>query len=463
MELDSNRATQILIIGGGFGGVFAARNLEKIFPPEGQVKITLVSRDNFFLMTPLLFEAMSGTIELGHCSVPIRDFLRHTFFIEASVTHMDLENRTVFAQADEGEVYSLKYDQLVLAMGAETNRNFIPGSEHAFTFKTLGDAMLVRNHIIERFERADVEKDSNHRRMLLTFVVIGGGLVGVEVFGELTAFVSNILSYYRQIRPNELRFYLVHSTDHILPEVDVKLGEWVTRELSARPGASIRTCSPVQRIESGRVFLPHEELHAGTIILAAGIVPSPSVAKFPLQKTKHGQIEATNTLQAEGHPDIWVLGDCAAVPSPDGGYYPFLAQHAIRAAKCLALNMRAALNGKRPRPFTYDTIGVMGSLGNFQGFGKVFGVRLHGFIAWWLRRTYYLSVMPRWSRRLQIVVDWTLSLFFRRDIVKVDLIHPSALKASTPPKVGENQSISFVADLKDPFGGKNMQTMKATD
>jgi NADH dehydrogenase len=286
MELDSNRATQILIIGGGFGGVFTARNLEKLFPLESKVKITLVSRDNFFLMTPLLFEAMSGTIELGHCSVPIRDFLRHTFFIEAYVSHLDLENRTVFAQAPEGEVYSLKYDQLVLAMGAETNKNFIPGSEYAFTFKTLGDAILVRNHIIERFERADVEKDPNHRRMLLTFVVVGGGLVGVEVFGELTAFVNGILRYYREIRPEELRFYLVHSTDRILPEVDSELAQWVTRVLSARPGASIRTCSPVHRIEADRVFLPHEELRAGTIILAAGIVPSPSVAKIPLQKTK---------------------------------------------------------------------------------------------------------------------------------------------------------------------------------
>ena len=463
MELASNRVTQILIIGGGFGGVFTARNLEKIFPLKSEVKITLVSRDNFFLMTPLLFEAMSGTIELGHCSVPIRDFLRQTFFIEACVSHMDLENRTVFAQAPEGEVYSLKYDQLVLAMGAETNKDFIPGSEYAFTFKTLGDAMLVRNHIIERFERADVEKDPNHRRMLLTFVVIGGGLVGVEVFGELTAFVSSILRYYREIRPDELRFYLVHSTDRILPEVDSELAEWVTRVLAARPGASIRTCSPVQRIESDRVFLPHEELHAGTIILAAGIVPSPTVAKCPLQKTKHGQIAATNTLQAEGRSDIWVLGDCAAIPSPNGGYYPFLAQHAIRAAKRLALNIQNALNGKRPSPFTYDTIGVMGSLGHFQGFGKVLGVRLHGFIAWWLRRTYYLSVMPRWSRRLQIVVDWTLSLFFRRDIVKVDLIHPSVAKPGTPPKVEEGQSTPLGAELTRPLGARDTQRLKATD
>src|SRR5215510_6422387 len=213
MEINrTNKKTHILILGGGFAGVFTAKNLEKLFPRKSNAQITLVSRDNFFLMTPLLFEAMSGTIELRHCSVPIRDFLRRTSFIEASVTQIELENRTVLAEVPEGESYSLQYDQLVLALGAETNKSLIPGSEHAFTFKTLADAMLVRNHVIERFERADVEKDPKRRQTLLTFIVVGGGLVGVEVFGELTAFADSILYYYPQIRPDELRFYLIHSS-----------------------------------------------------------------------------------------------------------------------------------------------------------------------------------------------------------------------------------------------------------
>lgn len=416
------KPTRILIVGGGFGGVSTARRLEKLFRRHSRVQITLVARENYSLMTPLLFEAMSGTIELRHCSVPIRDFLRHTRFIEATVTGINLETRTVCAQASDGEDYSLSYDHLVLAMGAKTNLALIPGSEHAFTFKTLADAVLVRNHLIEQFERADVETDAARKQKLLTFIVIGGGLVGVEVFGELTSFAGDILRYYPHIRPEELRFELFQNSERILPEVGPELAEYAARVLRKRPGVSIRTNSPVLRIEPGRVYLKEEELPAGTVILAAGIVPSPSVAALPTTKAKQGQIVVMNTLQIKEHPEVWALGDCASVPSPDGGHYPYLAQHAIREARRLALNLHAVLNGRQPEPFIYDTIGVMGSLGSFTGFGNVGSVRLRGFIAWWLRRSYYLLAMPRWSRRIRIIMDWTLSLFFRPDIVKVDVV-----------------------------------------
>jgi NADH dehydrogenase len=413
--------TKILILGGGFAGVTTARNLEKLFPENGDVGITLVSRDNFTLMTPLLFEAMAGSLELRHCSVPIRDFLRHTHFVEASVTDINLETRTVSARASDGEDYSLEYDQLVLAMGAKTNMRLIPGSEHAFTFKTLVDAVLVRNHLIEQFERADDETDASRKQKLLTFAVIGGGLVGVEVFGELTAFVDEILRYYPNIQREELRFELFQHGERILPEVSPQLAEYAARVLQKRAGVSIRTNSPVQRIEPGRVCLKQEAVPAGTIILAAGITPSPTVAALPVTKAKQGQITVNNTLQSKEHPEVWALGDCASIPSPDGGHYPYLAQHAIRAARRLASNVRAVLDGLRPEPFIYDTIGVMGSLGSFKGFGTVLGLRIRGFIAWWLRRSYYLLLMPGWSRRIRIVMDWTLSLLFRPDIVKVDL------------------------------------------
>src|SRR5437762_3022852 len=216
--------TRIVILGGGFGGVTTARHLERLCKRRRDVEIVLVSRDNFLLMTPLLFEVCSGALDVRHCSFPIRAFLRTTRFVEATVQGIDLERRVVHLAA-AGERAELAYDQLVLALGAMTNRQMIPGSEHAFTFKTLADALLLRNHLIERFERADVERDASRKRSLLTFVIIGGGLVGVELFGELTAFADGIAPDYRHVDRDEVRFLLLQAGDHIMPEIDRKLAE----------------------------------------------------------------------------------------------------------------------------------------------------------------------------------------------------------------------------------------------
>src|ERR1700724_572379 len=210
---------RILILGGGFGGVYTARHLERLFARRSDVEIVLVSRDNYLLMTPLLFEVFSGTLDVRHCSFPIRAFLRTTRFVEATVQSIDLEGRVV-QLAGAGETGALAYDQLVLALGAMTNRVMIPGSEHAFTFKTLADALLLRNHVIERFERADVETDPQRKAQLLTFVVIGGGLVGVELLGELTAFVDGIAPLYEHVDHEEIRFHLVQGAGRIMPEID---------------------------------------------------------------------------------------------------------------------------------------------------------------------------------------------------------------------------------------------------
>jgi NADH dehydrogenase len=390
-------------------------------------------------MTPLLFEAMSGTLEFRHCSVPIRDFLTRTNFIEATVDHIDVETRTVFASAAEGDVYRLPYDHLVLAMGAKTDQERIPGSELAFTFKMLADAVAVRNHVIERFERADVEADSNRRQKLLTFVVIGGGLVGVEVFGELTAFIDEILRYYRKLNRDEVRFHLFHATDRLLPEVDSVLAEYATRKLQKRPGVTIHLNAPVQRIERDRVTLKDKTIEADTIILAAGIIRQPIVAELPLEKGKHGQIAVDATMRSHHHPEIWALGDCAAIPTPDGRHYPYLAQHAMREGRKLAQNIHAVVQGQQPEPFIYDTLGIMGSLGHYSGFGRVMGIRVRGFLAWWVRRSYYLMVTPRWSRRIRIVADWTVALLFRPDIVKIDM-------GCERPQIERKSAVGSVAD-----------------
>ena len=420
------RKTRIVILGGGFGGVYTARHLEQLCKRRPDVEIVLVSRDNFLLVTPLLFEVCSGTLDLRHCAFPVRAFLRTTRFGEGSVQSIDLERRTVRV-ASARRTIELAYDQLVLALGALTNQSMIPGSENAFTFKTLADALLLRNHMIERFERADEEPDAERKRALLTFVIIGGGLVGVELFGELTAFVDAITPLYPHVSRNEVRCILLQGGERIMPEMDARLADYGVRVLSGRPGADIRTHAEVRAIEPGKVHLPGETIAAETIILAAGIVPNPVVANLPVEKDARGHIVVEGTMRCKSHPEVWALGDCACIPSPEGKPYPNLAQHALREAKTLAGNIHAALEGRPPTPFIYDTLGMMGSLGHSKAFGQLLRVRVHGVLAWFVRRTYYLLQMPGWSRRLRIMTDWTFALLFRADVTKMSLDSEAAL------------------------------------
>jgi NADH:ubiquinone reductase (H+-translocating) len=417
---------KILIPGGGFGGVYTARHLEKLCKRRRDVEIVLVSRDNFLVMTPLLFEVCSGILDLRHCSFPIRAFLRTTQFREATVEGIDLEGRVVHVAAD-GQNRELAYDHLVLALGAMTNRRMIPGSENAFTFKTLADALILRDHMIERFERADVETDPEHKRFLLTFAVIGGGLVGSELFGEMTAFADEIVRYYPRVQRDEVRFFLFQATERIMPEVPEGLARYAAKVLASRRGVTIRVQTPVRRLETGKVHLADESLAAGTIVLSAGIAPGPLTANLPLNHDRQGHVVADETMRCRDRPEVWVLGDCATLPDADGKPYPYLAQHALREARQLATNLGAVLDGKAPQPFVYASLGVMASIGHARGLGSFMGIPLRGPLAWWVRRTYYLFQMPRWSRRLRIVADWTLALFFRPDIVKVDLASEGAL------------------------------------
>ncbi|HEV3340313.1 MAG TPA: NAD(P)/FAD-dependent oxidoreductase [Pirellulales bacterium] len=424
MTADSQASkTRIVILGGGFGGVYTARHLEKLCKSRRDVEIVLVSRDNFLLMTPLLFEVCSGTLDLRHCAFPVRAFLRTTRFVEAAVQGVDLARRVVqlATMADHAETHELAYDQLVLALGAMTNRVMIPGSEHAFTFKTLADALLLRNHMVECFERADAETDPELKQRSLTFVIIGGGLVGVELFGELTAFVDGIAPLYKHVDRDRVRFVLLQGADRIMPEINRDLADYGAQVLSQRRGADIRTSAAVREIEPHRVHLSDETIEADTIVLAAGIVPNPVVAGLPVEKDKRGHILVDATMRCPSRPEVWALGDCASIPAPDGKPYPNLAQHALREAKLLARNIDSALKGRPPQPFVYDNLGMMGSLGHSKAFGQLLKMRVRGVPAWFVRRTYYLLQMPGWTRRLRIMIDWAFALLFRPDIVKISL------------------------------------------
>ncbi len=296
------KIARVVILGGGFGGLYTARHLEKIFRRRAGVEITLVSRDNYFLMTPFLFEAGSGVLEPRHAVNPTRKMFKRARFVEGEVERVDFERRVVFARhrAERGgggeaggdHPYELPYDHLVLALGGVTNRALIPGSEHAIGFKTLGDAIFLRNGIIDLFEQADVEADPAVRRRLLTFVIIGGGLVGIELIGELTEFMQNLLKSYPRIPREMVRFVLIEAEGRILPEMEEDLAEYAAYVLAKR-GVDLRTGIRVKGIERGRVHLPPEHgkpegemIEAETILLAAGVVANPLLADFPLAKVQ---------------------------------------------------------------------------------------------------------------------------------------------------------------------------------
>jgi NADH dehydrogenase len=412
--------TRIVVLGGGIGGLAAARDLDRQFSRRSDIVITLVSRDNFFLLNPLLFEACSGVLELRHCAQPIRPCLRDARFIEATVEHVDVERRVVRIVASEGAVHDLPYDHVVIALGATTNVDLIPGSEHARTFKTVADALLLRNHVIERLERADVETDAHRRRQLLSVVVIGGGLVGVELLGELTAFIHDQLRYYPRIQREELHFHLFEAGDRLLPESTPFVARYAA-EVLRRRGAEIRTSTPVQRIEPGIVRWKDGSIEADTIVLAAGVVPSAVAAAAVVERDRRGRIVTDATMRSVSHPSVWAIGDCAAIPGPDGKLYPALAQHAVREARAVAQNIGAVIGQRASTPFLYRTLGTMAAFGHTRAAADLRGLPLRGFPAWWMRRTYYLFQMPRWDTRVRIALDWTVALFFRPVLTKVDL------------------------------------------
>ena len=417
---DAQVRTRIVVAGGGVGGLAAARHLDRELGDREDVEITLVNRDNFFLLTPLLFEACSGVIELRHCAQPIRPCLDRVRFIEATVNEIDVERRVVSATIPDHGVQELPYDHVVVALGATTNLSLIRGSENARTFKTVADALLLRNHLVEQLERADVETDPRRRQRMLTVVVIGGGLVGVELLGELSAFLDDELRYYPRIARAELRFHLFEAGDRLLPESKHFIAEYAERTLRTR-GAELHVGVPVQAIEPNFVRWASGSVESDTIVLAAGIVPNATAAATDVTHDRRGRIVTDATLRSVSDQHLWAFGDCASTPGPDGKPYPALAQHAVRAARVVAGNIAAVVHGRAPKPFVFHALGLMAALGHTRAACDLRGLKVTGFPAWWVRRTYYLFQMPRWETRLRIALDWTVSLFYRPDLTKIDL------------------------------------------
>lgn len=431
--------TRVVVVGGGIGGLAAARHLDRLLGGRRDVEITLVNRDNFFLLDPLLFEACSGVLELRHCAQPIRPCLHRVRFIEATAQEIDVARRVVRVTGPDEAQRELPYDHVVIALGATTNLSLIRGSEYARTFKTVADAMLLRNHLIEQLERANVETDADRRREALTITVIGGGLVGVELLGELSAFIEDELQYYPGIRRDELRFHLFEAGHRLLPESKPFLAEYAERVLRRR-GAELHVGTPVQEIGPAFVRWADGWLDSATIVLAAGIRPNAVAAATNVARDRRGRILTEATLRSTSDPCVWAFGDCASTPSPEGTPYPALAQHAVRAARVAARNVAAALDGRPLKRFEYEPLGMMAAFGHTRAACDVRGLRLTGFVAWWIRRTYYLFQMPRWDTRLRIAFDWTVSLFSQPDLTKIDLAEERELEQRNHAADGSERS-----------------------
>ncbi len=439
---------KILILGGGFAGVQVLRKIQDAFENDVSVDISLVSRDNFFLFTPMLPEISSGMIESRHIATPVRSFCKRARFYEASVESIDIQTKQVvinhlvgnhihhlhYHQADLHS-HTLNYDYLILALGSETNFfGMSDVEENSFTLKSLGDAIILRNHVISMLEQADLEHDNQElRKGLMTFVIVGGGFSGVEIVGELNDFVrDSIKEFYHNIDENgDVRVILVNARDRILPEISQELGDFALQKLR-KSGIEIMLKARVSGSTSNSVeFQDGTTIPCHTLIWTGGVIPSSLITDLQCEHDKDKKIIVNNYLQVHSYPGVYALGDCASIIDPHNGKpYPPTAQHAIREGKVVAKNLifviksgkqisEALKDQSNMTRFDYKTKGVMAEIGKRTGVGDLLGIKVHGFIAWWIWRSYYLSNLPTFQKKLRVMVDWSIDLFFKRDITRI--------------------------------------------
>ncbi|MBX3023328.1 NAD(P)/FAD-dependent oxidoreductase [bacterium] len=413
--------TRIVVLGGGFGGIYAVMELERLLGRDPSIEITLVNQDNFFVFTPMLHEVAASDLDLTHIVNPIRKLLRRATFFHGEALEVDLASRavTVTHGVEGSHPHRLEYDHLVLALGSVTNFFGTPGvADRAFTMKTLGDAIALRNRIIDSLEEGDFECCPNIRRRMMTFVVAGGGFAGTETVAAVHDFMLEALSHYPNLTPADVRVALVHPGAVILPELSEKLGRYAQRKLAAR-GIELHLETKVQAFSADGVTLSDGTLiPTANLIWTAGTAPNPLLADLDCAKER-GRLVVDEFLQVPERPGVWALGDCAHVPDrATGGACPPTAQHASRQGTLVARNIAAAVRGRRPRPFAFRTLGQLAAIGRRTGVANILGVSFSGFVAWWLWRTIYLLKLPRFERKVRVALDWTLDLLFTKDLVQ---------------------------------------------
>ncbi len=431
---------RILILGGGFAGVEVLRRLQKEFQDDVAVDITLVSRDNFFLFTPMLPEVSSGMIETRNILTPLRAFCNRAKFYEADTESINLIDREVVISHLIGNQtrpighrqHELKYDYLVLALGNETNYFDMTGlAAHAFTMKSIGDAIILRNHVINMLEQADIEhEDANLRKSLLTFVVVGGGFSGVETVGELNDFVhDSIKHYYHNIEGSDVQVILINSGGRILPEVTEDLSQFALQKIQ-ESGVEVRLNTRLLGFDTDTVKLNNgEAISTQTLIWAGGGKPGDLISCLECEHDKKtGRIITNEYLEVQAdHENIFALGDCAYIMDPHTGKpYPPTAQHAMIQGRVVASNISTAIRAKkstriRKRKFDYKTKGMMALIGSRNGVGILFGHKIQGFAAWAIWRFYYLFTLPTPQKKLRVMVDWFVDLFFKRDVTRLKM------------------------------------------
>ena len=408
----------VLVLGGGFAGAYVARLL-------GESGATIVTPENFMLYTPLLPEAASGTLEPRHTIVPLRAMCPRAELLLGRATAVDLEARTAAIVTDAG-AQTVRWEELVIALGAVPRTVPVPGlTEHALSFKSLAEAIHLRNHVLRQLEDADAALDDAERERRLTFVFVGAGYAGVEALAELSDLVDDAARYYPSLKDVPRRWVLVDAAPMILPEIPPRLGDYAADELAKR-GVEIRVGTTLASLSAEEAVLGDgTRIPTRTLVWTAGVRPHPLVRELGLPLDERGRVEVDELLRVRGHEHVWALGDCARVPNtrselPD----PPTCQHALRQARRLAKNLRGD-----PQPYGYRMMGQVATLGRYKGIAEVMGLPLRGFLGWWVTRTYHLYQLPLLSRKLRVVADWTTSLLFRRDVVELgSLGHPEGLE-----------------------------------
>jgi NADH:ubiquinone reductase (H+-translocating) len=412
------KTTRIVIAGGGFAGLYAAMHFEKRLARRADVEVTLISRDNFILFTPMLHEVAAGDLYPGDIVNPLRRILRHVKVVEADVCTVDLAGRIVGCTGGLAErELNFEFDHLLLTLGSETNFFDMQGlRDWAVTMKNLADATLLRNRMVALFEEAVFHTDDEMRRQLLTFVTAGGGFSGTETTGAVNDFVRDAVRYYPQLSEQLIRVVVVHPGNFLLPELGEELGRYAEHKLRQRKvevikGARVASYDGLVVTLSDGTSIP-----ARTLIWTAGVKPSPVIASLPCEKER-GRLLVSEYLAVTGVPGLWAAGDCAAVPILDTeNFHPPTAQHGLREGVTVAKNIEATILDRSLRPFRYKMMGQLASIGHRSGVAMVFGIKFSGFIAWCFWRSVYLMKLPRLAKKLRVIVSWTADLFFGREI-----------------------------------------------
>lgn len=429
MSARKSDPVRILILGAGYVGLYTALGLQKKLRAN-EASVTVVDPQPHMTYQPFLPEAAAGAIEPRHVVVPLRRSLKRCHVLTARVNTIEHERKAVTVEAADGHIQELNYDVLVLALGSVPRLLPIPGlAEQGIGFKTIGEAIYLRNHVLSRMDQASSTLDPDLRKRLLTFTVVGGGYAGIEALGELEDMSKFACRYYSNISPEDIRWVLVEGAGRIMPEVRQSLGAYTVEQLENR-GIEVYLSTLVESMEKGHVVLSDgTEFDSDTIIWTAGVKANPVIAGSDLPLHKSGRVQATAALQIEGEPDAWSAGDCAAIPDlskteeDPTAICPPNAQHAVRQARHLTTNILRRVRGSQPKDYVHKNVGSVASLGLHKGVADVYNVKARGFKAWSMHRIYHVSRMPTFNRKARITIDWILHGLFGREAVSMGQIN----------------------------------------